>query len=529
MQLWAGKLRYRCKLDLNQSIPRPLNINLTEFYKPYPNLENRVLLPKDFICSESGSGMQVCQDVPPYIMYLEDPPNQRAMLEHGHGKKYIVCNRSAVSGPLGVNLPNNNSCVNWNQYYRNCSVTVHNPYDNAINFDNIGFAWVAIFQVISLESWVDIMYYVQDAHSFWDWIYFVSLIVIGTFFMLNLCLVVIATQFSETKKRETERMLMERRQSCSTLTSSEASGCYGQLVKVVSHHLKKLHRRIVLQCHNLTNKTKGNLELKTKFSLRGAMQYRRRRRRASTAAADVAATSIDTQASEHGQQCHSLKRSASYKNSKTQAASGKGLAIPTVIAETGANDQSALFSSVAATSRAKYTDLRPPRASPEMSDIDVVNSPRRPNILQLPNTLMCRRFSEDSVRAYRDQPPPSRPKLSLHNIMLTPNYTLSLPMSNCASRRSSWTSSNMPFESPNVQQLHLHEMNRNSDVDANKEKAALQLNLLEREDNNWTSDEDNKDVNDTSCFKRLAQKERESQKSGRSSILSKSHSWSYSY
>jgi len=30
-----------------------------------------------------------------------------------------------------------------------------------------------------LEGWVDIMYYVQDTHSFWDWIYFVLLIVVS--------------------------------------------------------------------------------------------------------------------------------------------------------------------------------------------------------------------------------------------------------------------------------------------------------------------------------------------------------------
>jgi len=36
-----------------------------------------------------------------------------------------------------------------------------------------------LFQVISLEGWTDIMYYVQDAHSFWDWIYFVLLIVVS--------------------------------------------------------------------------------------------------------------------------------------------------------------------------------------------------------------------------------------------------------------------------------------------------------------------------------------------------------------
>ena len=37
-----------------------------------------------------------------------------------------------------------------------------------------------LLQVISLEGWTDIMYYVQDAHSFWDWIYFVLLIVVST-------------------------------------------------------------------------------------------------------------------------------------------------------------------------------------------------------------------------------------------------------------------------------------------------------------------------------------------------------------
>ena len=65
-------------------------------------------------------------------------------------------------------------------------------------------------KVISLEGWVDIMYYVMDAHSFFSFIYFILLIVIGSFFMINLCLVVIATQFSETKQRE-QRLMEEAR------------------------------------------------------------------------------------------------------------------------------------------------------------------------------------------------------------------------------------------------------------------------------------------------------------------------------
>ena len=35
-------------------------------------------------------------------------------------------------------------------------------------------------QVITLEGWTDIMYYVQDAHGLWNWIYFVILIVVST-------------------------------------------------------------------------------------------------------------------------------------------------------------------------------------------------------------------------------------------------------------------------------------------------------------------------------------------------------------
>jgi hypothetical protein len=71
------------------------------------------------------------------------------------------------------------SCVNWNYYYTKCRPSDKNPFKGAISFDNIGLAWVAIFQIISLESWVTIMYYIQDAHSFWNWIYFVVLIVVS--------------------------------------------------------------------------------------------------------------------------------------------------------------------------------------------------------------------------------------------------------------------------------------------------------------------------------------------------------------
>lgn len=38
-------------------------------------------------------------------------------------------------------------CVNWYQFYNECRAGEVNPHKGAINFDNIGYAWIAIFQV----------------------------------------------------------------------------------------------------------------------------------------------------------------------------------------------------------------------------------------------------------------------------------------------------------------------------------------------------------------------------------------------
>ena len=82
------------------------------------------------------------------------------------------------------------------------------------------------------------MYYVMDAHSFFSFIYFILLIVIGSFFMINLCLVVIATQFSETKQRE-QRLMEEARlkfmSNDSTLASYQARFQNSNFI-----HLRKL-------------------------------------------------------------------------------------------------------------------------------------------------------------------------------------------------------------------------------------------------------------------------------------------------
>ena len=80
--------------------------------------------------------------------------------------------------------------------------------------------------------------------------------------MINLCLVVIATQFSETKKRETERMIAERRRfsrSTSTLLSDSANepgSCWEEFLKYLGHLLRKSKRRVVKKYTKFRNNRK---------------------------------------------------------------------------------------------------------------------------------------------------------------------------------------------------------------------------------------------------------------------------------
>uniref|UniRef100_A0A671G9H3 Voltage-dependent T-type calcium channel subunit alpha n=1 Tax=Rhinolophus ferrumequinum TaxID=59479 RepID=A0A671G9H3_RHIFE len=222
VQLWAGLLRNRCFLPENFSLP--LSVDLERYYQTENEDEN------PFICSQPReNGMRSCRSVPTL---------------RGEGGGGPPCGLDYEA----YNSSSNTTCVNWNQYYTNCSPGEHNPFKGAINFDNIGYAWIAIFQVITLEGWVDIMYFVMDAHSFYNFIYFILLIIVGSFFMINLCLVVIATQFSETKQRESQLMREQRVRflsNASTLASfSEPGSCYEELLKYLVYILRKAARRL---------------------------------------------------------------------------------------------------------------------------------------------------------------------------------------------------------------------------------------------------------------------------------------------
>ncbi|XP_068178503.1 voltage-dependent T-type calcium channel subunit alpha-1I-like [Antennarius striatus] len=246
VQLWAGLLRNRCYPEENFTLTTGISLP-----RPYYMADEDDERP--FICSlPVDNGIMSCSDVPARreggraCCLDKDDALYRQSL--GLSPEPLANGSVSVAG----------LCINWNQYYTRCDTGQGNPHKGAINFDNIAYAWIVIFQVITLEGWVEIMYYVMDAHSFYNFIYFILLIIVGSFFMINLCLVVIATQFSETKQRE-HQLMQEQRAQCSSSSTlaSEPGDCYEELFQLVCHFLRRARRQTVALFNTLRGKPRG--------------------------------------------------------------------------------------------------------------------------------------------------------------------------------------------------------------------------------------------------------------------------------
>ncbi|XP_055550028.1 voltage-dependent calcium channel type A subunit alpha-1-like isoform X8 [Wyeomyia smithii] len=103
-----------------------------------------------------------------------------------------------VELPAGVHLCNHNESA--------CIEQWDGPNYGITNFDNIGFAMLTVFQCITMEGWTSTMYWTNDAlGSTFNWVYFVPLIIIGSFFMLNLVLGVLSGEFAREREKVENR------------------------------------------------------------------------------------------------------------------------------------------------------------------------------------------------------------------------------------------------------------------------------------------------------------------------------------
>ncbi|XP_023810551.1 voltage-dependent L-type calcium channel subunit alpha-1D isoform X4 [Oryzias latipes] len=87
-----------------------------------------------------------------------------------------------------------------------CREGWHGPNNGITNFDNFLFAMLTVFQCITMEGWTDVLYWMNDAMGFeLPWVYFVSLVIFGSFFVLNLVLGVLSGEFSKEREKAKAR------------------------------------------------------------------------------------------------------------------------------------------------------------------------------------------------------------------------------------------------------------------------------------------------------------------------------------
>ncbi|CAL8369840.1 unnamed protein product [Lota lota] len=80
------------------------------------------------------------------------------------------------------------------------------PNGGITNFDNFFFAMLTVFQCITMEGWTDVLYWMNDAMGLeLPWVYFVSLVIFGSFFVLNLVLGVLSGEFSKEREKAKAR------------------------------------------------------------------------------------------------------------------------------------------------------------------------------------------------------------------------------------------------------------------------------------------------------------------------------------
>ncbi|XP_072275897.1 voltage-dependent R-type calcium channel subunit alpha-1E isoform X2 [Pyxicephalus adspersus] len=131
-------------------------------------------------------------------------------LEFYSGKLHKACYRNQSGWepmdpphPCGVpRCPDGYECKEW-----------IGPNDGITQFDNILFAVLTVFQCITMEGWTTVLYTTNDAlGATWNWLYFIPLIIIGSFFVLNLVLGVLSGEFAKERERvENRRAFMKLR------------------------------------------------------------------------------------------------------------------------------------------------------------------------------------------------------------------------------------------------------------------------------------------------------------------------------
>ena len=93
--------------------------------------------------------------------------------------------------------------------------------NNHVGFDDFFIGSLTVFQIITLEGWVDIMYDVQDAEGIYHCFIFITLVLLGAFFVVNLVIGVIFENYNKAMEEFRAEEDRRKRESAAQMLVSQ--------------------------------------------------------------------------------------------------------------------------------------------------------------------------------------------------------------------------------------------------------------------------------------------------------------------
>ena len=95
-----------------------------------------------------------------------------------------------------------------------CMYFDQSPSNGLMSFDNVGYASVVLLQALTFDDWTEAMYALMRAFTPWVTVYFLSIVIFGGFFVVNLFLAVIFEEMAKAgEERKFETMVSSQEES----------------------------------------------------------------------------------------------------------------------------------------------------------------------------------------------------------------------------------------------------------------------------------------------------------------------------
>ncbi|XP_076097687.1 sodium channel protein para-like isoform X8 [Mytilus galloprovincialis] len=151
MQLYMGALRHKCvKLALNESGAQNTNMSNTEWF--------------DWVMDEEHWEVKA-------------------------GDEFTMCGNDTGAG----------KCKDG---YRCMNGTHSNPNYNYTHYDNFGVSLLLSFRLMTQDYWENLYQLILRAQGPWYCLYFMIVIFLGSFYLVNLILAIVAMSYDETQKQD---------------------------------------------------------------------------------------------------------------------------------------------------------------------------------------------------------------------------------------------------------------------------------------------------------------------------------------